>query len=305
MPGRKAIFIVNPAAGAGRGRARWEQFRRELERDGSKLEHVYTSRPGEAMQLARERAGSYDMLFAVGGDGTAFEVASGILASASPRPALGVVPVGTGNDISAALGIGGLAQAGEVFRAGRMSSIDVIRIECQVENQPAVRHSLLFAAVGIASESLRRTTPAVKRLFGERLAYPVGLFRALWSYPAPRLRVALDGQLEQKRFLLVCASNSECAGGGMKLAPGARMDDGCLNINLIEALGRWAAFKQLRRVCQGRHTNHPKARYLIASEVSVEADTSLEVAADGELIGYTPARFVVERRGLRVAMRET
>ena len=305
MPARKPIFIVNPAAGAGRGQARWEQFKRDLERDGTKVEHVYTSRPGEAMQLARERARSHETLFAVGGDGTAFEVASGILASESPQPALGVVPVGTGNDISAALGIGGLAQAGEAFRAGRMSSIDVIRIECQVENQPAVRHALLFAAVGIASEALKRTTPTVKRLFGERLAYPAGLFRALWSYPAPRLRVALDRRLEQKRFLLVCASNSECAGGGMKLAPGARMDDGRLNVNLIEALGRWAAFMQLRRVCQGRHTSHPNARYLTASEVTMESDTPLEVAADGELIGCTPARFVVEPRGLRVVVADT
>jgi YegS/Rv2252/BmrU family lipid kinase len=296
----KALFIVNPAAGAGRGLARWEQFKSGLERDGFPSEHVFTNRAGEAMQIARERTGEYEVLLAVGGDGTAFEVASGILSAGNTKSALGVVPTGTGNDIGDALGVGNLSEAHQAFVGRRMQAIDVIRVECQVERQAAVRHALLFAGVGIASESLRRTTPAIKRLFGERLAYPVGLFRALWSYAAPLLRVTHDQQVDEKRFLFVCASNSECAGGGMKLAPGARMDDGRLNINLIEALGRWEAVKQLRRVCQGRHTDHPKVRYLMASELTVEGDTALEVAADGELIGYTPARFVVLPKALRV-----
>ena len=89
----------------------------------------------------------------------------------------------------------------------------------------------------------------------------------------------------------------------MRLAPGARMDDGLLNVNLIEALGRWAAVKQLRRVCQGRHTDHPKVRYLTATELMVEGDIPLEVAADGELIGFTPARFAVQPKALKVVVR--
>lgn len=296
----RALFIVNPTAGAGRGRVRWERFRRELERVGLAGEAVFTTRAGEAMQIARERAGGYEVLLAVGGDGTAFEVASGLLAAGNSQCALGVVPVGTGNDISTALGIRCLSEARQALVEGRMGAIDVIQVECWVDGKPAVRHALLFAGVGIASESLRLTTPRVKKLFGERLAYPVGLLRALWSYRAPLLRITHDQQVEAKRFLFVCASNSECAGGGMKLAPGARMDDSQLNLNLIEALGRWAALRQLRRVCQGRHTQHPKVRYLTATELSVEGEIPLEVAADGELIGHTPARFLIKPKALKV-----
>ena len=297
---QRALFIVNPAAGVGRGRIRWQGFRRELQRVGLEVEEVFTTRAGEAMQIARARAGSYEVLLAVGGDGTAFEVASGLLATGNSQSALGVVPVGTGNDISTALGIRGLSEARHALLEGRMGTIDVIQVECWAEGKSAVRHALLFAGVGIASESLRLTTPTVKKVFGERLAYPVGLLRALWRYRAPLLRVTHDRQVEEKRFLFVCANNSECAGGGMKLAPGARMDDGQLNLNLIEALGRWDAVKQLRRVCQGCHTQHPKVRYLTATELTVEGATSLEVAADGELIGHTPARFLIKPKGLNV-----
>ena len=297
---RKALFIVNPTAGGGGAGLRWEQFRKELQRKEGQIEEASTDRPGEALQLAREQAGKYEILVAVGGDGTAFEVASGILASEGKRPALGVVPVGTGNDISTALGVTSLTDALRALTNGSIKPVDTIRVECQVEHQPAVRHALLFAGVGIASESLKRTTPAVKRLFGERLAYPVGVLRAVWSYRAPRLKVNHDGHAEENRFLFVCASNTERAGGGMKLAPGALMDDGLLDLNLIEAVGRLGTLKHLRRACQGRHTTHPKVRYFRASELTVESDTALEVAADGELIGYTPARFTVQPKALAV-----
>ena len=195
----KVLLIVNPGAGAGRGQLRWEQFRQELERKGSPVEAVVTSQPGDALRLAREHACRYDVLVAVGGDGTAFETASGILASGGARPALGVVPAGTGNDIGTALGVRDLAEARRALQAGRLEPMDAIRVESRVEGKLAVRHALLFAGVGIASEALKRTTPAVKRVFGERLAYPVGLFRALWSYPAPLLQITRDGQQQRMR----------------------------------------------------------------------------------------------------------
>jgi diacylglycerol kinase (ATP) len=300
MTAGRALFIANPVAGARRGRKRWESFRRELTAGWALFDEVITARAGEAMQTARDRAGEYEIIVAVGGDGTAFEVASGLLSAPNRRAALAVVPVGTGNDIARALGIRTLSDARMALTQGHLHPIDVIRIECQVDDQAAVRHALLFAGVGIAGQSLRLTTPTVKNVFGERLAYPAGLLRALWNYRAPLLRVKHDQQNDEDRFLFVCASNSEWAGGGMKLAPGARMDDGTLNINLIGALGWFEALKLLRRVCQGRHTGHPKVRYLTASELKVESDEALEVAADGELVGLTPARCVVRPKALKV-----
>ena len=226
MTARRTLFIVNPVAGACRGRKRWERFRRDFRGESIPFDEVITARAGEAIQTARERAGDYEVMVAVGGDGTAFEVAGGLLSAANGRAALAVVPVGTGNDIARALGIHSWSDARHALAHGCSAPIDVIRVECFVDGKEAVRHALLFAAVGIAGESLRLTTPGVKNVFGERLAYPAGLLRALWNYRAPLLRVTRDQQVSEERFMFVGASNSEWAGGGMKIAPGARMDDG-------------------------------------------------------------------------------
>jgi diacylglycerol kinase (ATP) len=140
----------------------------------------------------------------------------------------------------------------------------------------------------------------MKRLLGEWLAYRVGLLRALWSYRPPAMRVTCDSQPREERFLLACASNSERAGGGIRLAPGAQLDDGLLNINLVEAVNRREALRQFVRLCQGRHTAHPKVSYLTALSLAVEAEPALEVVADGDLIGHTPARFNVKPKALQV-----
>jgi diacylglycerol kinase (ATP) len=86
----------------------------------------------------------------------------------------------------------------------------------------------------------------------------------------------------------------------MKIAPNAKIDDGLLNVNLVEAVGRWGALLQLRRVCRGRHTGHPHVRYLTARRLEIVAPAELDVAADGDLIGYTPARVLVQPKALRV-----
>ncbi len=299
---RRTLFIINPAAGADRGHIRWTEFQRHLQPPATQANQVLTERPGEAAQIAREAAAEYDLLVAVGGDGTAFEVADGLLSSATPRTALAIVPMGTGNDLAAVLGIHTEAEARRALAGGQTRPVDVIEVHCVVDGAPAVRHALLFAGVGIAGEALKRTTPLVKRLFGRRLAYPVGLLRALWRYQPPRMRVTCDGEVFTQRFLFAGASNSELAGGSLRLAPGAQMDDGLLNVNLVEAVSRWRALRQLRPLSQGRHTTHPNVRYRTALSLAVEAEPPLDVAADGNLVGHTPARFQVKPKALLVVV---
>jgi YegS/Rv2252/BmrU family lipid kinase len=280
--------------------ARWEQFQSQARVVGFKPEFLMTSRAGEAETAAQSNAEKYDLLVAVGGDGTNLEVANGILASHAPATLLAVVPVGTGNDLAETLGIQNPAVALRSLVGGKMRPLDVIRVECLKSGAPVVRHALVFAAVGIAGEALNRTTAAVKRLLGCRLSYPYGLLRALWSWQPPVMRVTADGRVFEHRFLLVCASNGEQVGGGIRIAPGASMDDGLLNLNLIEAGRKSVAVRHLLLARRGKHVPHPKIRYFTASQVTVEADTPVFVAADGEVLGATPARIEIVPAGLNV-----
>lgn len=300
MPLPRALFIVNPAAGSGRGRTRWEKFHKRISEAGFKPDYLLTTRAGEAEVVARANAGKCEILAVVGGDGTNLEVANGILTSPAPDTPMALVPVGTGNDLAETLGIHTPAEAFQALVGGKRRAMDVIQIQYTKENKPLLRYALVFVAVGIAGESLKRTTPAVKRLFGHRLAYPIGLLRALWSWRSPEMRVAAGGRIVQDRFLLVCASNAPQAGGGLKIAPGARTDDGLLDLNLIQAMAKVRAVRVLLRVRRGKHVPHPKIQYFTALQVTVEAKEPILVAADGEVIGETPATIEVVPAGLNV-----
>lgn len=293
-------FIINPAAAAGRGAARWAELQKQFRHDGIEGPVRFTARPGDAVHFAQTLGRDCEVVVAVGGDGTLFELASGLLLSGATNPTLGVVPVGTGNDAARQCGIHDATQARLALRGHHTRTMDVIRVCCQAQGATVLRYALLFGAVGIAGEALQRTTPLVKRIFGRRLAYPVGALRAIRSYRAPQMRVTCDGQTWNNRFLLVCASNGEMAGGGMRLAPGARIDDGVLDVNLCKALGRWATIALLWQACRGRRMAHPKLRYFTARTVAVEADPPLAVAADGELIGHTPAMLEVVPQALKI-----
>jgi diacylglycerol kinase (ATP) len=298
--GPRALFIINPAAGANRAQARWAAFEPHLRKNGIQAERVFTSSPIETTDLARKAAPDHDLLVAVGGDGTVSDVAHGILSSQATCTSLAIVPFGTGNDLAKVLGIRSDADAIRSFTSGPANTIDVLQVHCQRNGRATLRYALLFAGVGIISAALKQTTHELKRVLGQRLAYPAGLLRALWAYHSPLMSVTCDEQVLQRRFLYVGASNTAIAGGGMKIAPDAKIDDGLLNVNLVEAVGRWGALLQLRRVCRGRHTGHPHVRYLTARRLEIVAPADLEVAADGDLIGYTPARVLVQPKALRV-----
>jgi YegS/Rv2252/BmrU family lipid kinase len=294
------LFIINPAAGANRASARWTAFQALLWKAGVKSDHALTTRPGEATDLARKAAANYDLLVAVGGDGTVTEVSEGILTAPLSRAILGILPLGTGNDLAEVLGIRTDAIALSAFTAGTTKSIDVLEVRCQANDRPTVRYALLFAGIGIISHALKKTTPGLKRICGKRLAYPAGLLRALTTYRSPEMTISCSGQVFQGKFLFAGASNTPIAGGGMMIAPGAAPDDGLLNVNLIKITGCCRALMLLRSLCRGRHLQHPCVRYFSTHCLEIDADDALEIAADGELIGKTPARIEVRPGALRV-----
>lgn len=259
-----------------------------------------TSRAGEATAIARAAACKYERVIAGGGDGTISEVAHGILSAADTHCALGVVPLGTGNDTAQMIGIRNLEDARRALTGERARPVDAIQVDYVAAGKPAHRHALVFTGVGIVSRVLRNTTPFTKRVLGRSWAYRAALLQALCRYQTPRMRITCDGKVSEGPHFFLGVNNGEDAGGGMRLAPGAQIDDGLLNVNLVGAVTRWEALKQLRRLNLGQHTGHPAVHYLNAKEISVESDPVIEVTMDGELIGDTPARFLVRPKALAI-----
>lgn len=297
--GRRTLFIISPEAGRDTP-ARWRRFEFELKRRGYAFDRVIAARPGHPLELATEMASRYDLLVAVGGDGTVYEVINGIMSGGRPHPALTILPFGTGNDSAACAGIGDEMDTLSALTLGTPRAIDLIEIQCQVGGASCGRFAMLFASVGITGDLLRYTTPRLKALCGRRLAYIAALLLALRKHDAGHMKITCDRVSRKGRYVLACASNAPTFGGGIRIAPDARVDDGWLNVNLIESVGRWEALRHLQRLRQGRHTDHPKVYYKPANTLTVETSPPVDVAADGDLIGHTPAVFTVRPAALRI-----
>lgn len=297
----RLVLLVNPAAASGRAFAEVESALTVLRSHGCDCRTAHSSRGGHLTELAQELAPSCDVLVAAGGDGTVREVASGLLRSGARNTLLGVLPVGTGNDFATQIGIADVDTALASLTGQHHREVDVIEVRHASGSSDVVDHALLFAATGFAVDVLRHTSTRVKRVFGRRFSYSVGFFRALAALRSMRMTVRADGrELAGPRFH-VCAGNTEWAGGGaMRLSPGAHLDDGRLELCLIEALGRFEALRCFPMLVRGTFPGHPKVRYFGGQELSVSTEVPMALALDGDVLGRTPAMFRVLPGALRV-----
>jgi YegS/Rv2252/BmrU family lipid kinase len=204
------IWIVNPASGRRRGSEVLARLPRLLADRGLGGEIVATTRPGEATQLARRAADDGVRVVAVGGDGTAHEVVNGI---AGTRAVLGLVPIGSGNDLARALEIpSAVERALDVIARGRTARIDLGRFD----------HRWFANSVGLGFEAqVTIESRSITRLRGFAI-YLGALAKALRRLRCPDLRVITDQGELSGRALLVCIGNGFRVGGGFRLTPDAR-----------------------------------------------------------------------------------
>lgn len=292
----RAVAVVNPVAGRGRAVRAWPKVRERLRAAGWSVEEVRSEAPGHAVELASRAASSgADLVLAVGGDGTANEVANGLArCGALDTVALGLVPLGTANDFAACLGIPvDVERAVEVLTAGHRRRVDLGRVN--------ERWFVNVAGVGFDAEVARWVNGRPKWVGGTTM-YVAGIFRTLARYRPTEIRVRLDGVAWDARAFLVAVGNSPAYAGGVRMCPGARPDDGELEVVRIGDVGKLEVFWILPRLYRGDHLRHPKVARAAARDVVVDAAVPLAVHADGEPVGTTPAHFRVQPRTLQVVV---
>ncbi|HJO54878.1 MAG TPA: diacylglycerol kinase family protein, partial [Verrucomicrobiota bacterium] len=255
MAAKRILLIANPASGQHRGERRLAQASERLASLGHAVTAALTESAGHATRLAKSNAPDFEIIAALGGDGTVNEVANGLMAvEPGGRPTLATLPVGTGNDVALTYGLAHFDSAIDALDKGSTRTLDVIRVQLMRDGKSVTRHALLFVAAGFAAEVIRKTGPRVKRIFGRRFSYSVGLFRALASFRSPEFSVKWDDGEMSGRMFQVCAGNTEFAAGGvMRISPGARPDDGLLNISLVDVLGRLQIVRRFPSILSGRY----------------------------------------------------
>ena len=306
MAAKRILLIANPASGQHRGERRLAQASERLASLGHAVTAVLTESAGHATRLAKSNAPDFEIIAALGGDGTVNEVANGLMAvEPGERPALATLPVGTGNDVALTYGLAHFESAIDALAKGSTRTLDVIRVQLMRDGKSVTRHALLFVAAGFAAEVIRKTGPRVKRIFGRRFSYSVGLFRALASFRAPEFSVKWDGGERSGRMFQVCAGNTEFAAGGvMRISPGARPDDGLLNISLVDALGRLQIVRRFPSILSGRYVEDERVDYFTGKRLEIDAVPPAELQADGDIIGTTPATIELLPGALQLVVQD-
>lgn len=290
---RRAYAVVNPAAGHGRGARYVRTVAQEFEAAGMSLTVGVSPGPGEAARIAGAAVDDgYDLVIAVGGDGTANEVANGIIGSGA---ALALYPIGSGNDLARTLGYPrGRARK----RLPQWLSREAQRRTIDVGDANG-RVFLNAAGVGIDGYVAERVV-ASERIVGSRLAYLVGSLIGIATYRPKRMEAHIDGETHFGDFLTIVASNGRFFGSGMQPAPRARLDDGILDVTVAGDLGIGASIAALVRLYFGKHENGTTIVTRPAREVEIDLPRMQPMQVDGEVRRVDHVRITVRPQALDV-----
>lgn len=261
-------FVARPPKGGGPYEARW----------------VGTVYPGQAADMAQEAAEEgYDIVTAVGGDGTVHEVVNGLMRLPDERrPKLGVIPLGHGNDFAANFGLP--HNPGESVKHlfnGSQQTLDVCKIADKSGRAEFFDNTVNIGFGGAVAIATRKIT----RLNGFWMYLAAVLQTIAVNYDAPRIRFTIDGEEAEKEVLLFAITNGPREGGGFHIAPGAEMSDGLLNYVTIDKVGRAMMLRLIPEVMEGRHLRFSQVESGTAKRITLESDRGLPVHADGEIFG--------------------
>lgn len=266
---RRAALIYNPKAGR-RGR-RLDAVVEALRQSGFAAEPLATSFPGAATGIAREQAagGQVEVVFALGGDGTLREAAAGLLGTEMP---LGILPGGTVNLLGRSLGL-----PRDAVEAARTSGGLVPRdFDVGLAGDYPF---LMMVSIGLDAELLANLDLRLKRWLGQVGIGLQGLAQ-WWGYGYPRLEIEADGERLAGSFATV--ANIPFYGGPFRMVPGARPDDGRLDLMLFQGQGRLATLSFLRDLLRGTHARRPDVVLRPVHEVLFHGGETLALQVDGD-----------------------
>jgi YegS/Rv2252/BmrU family lipid kinase len=302
----RPFLVVNPRSAGGATARHFDTVFQAVRNALGDCTHAFTDRPMHATELTREAlAGSCDLVVAVGGDGTINEVVNGFFEEARPgipsrrlRPsaALGLLPRGTGGDLRRTVGLDG-----DVFRSaarlkGERAAIDVGRVDYHDdEGRPRARHFINVAEVGVGARAVEFAN-ASSKILGGKLTFMIASMRALIGWRDLGIRASYDGgPFEELSVTTFAIANGRYFGGGMMVAPEARLEDGLFHVTIWSGFGLRDFVLKSSLMYDGTHVGLAGTSTRTAKTVRLlpagEEPVGLEV--DGERIGRLPATFTV------------
>ncbi len=284
----KYLAILNPSAAKGaalKNKTKIEELLSEYLVDYSL---IVSEKPGDPTILARDAAErGYDVIVAVGGDGTSNEIINGLMASkleGKKITKLAVIPAGRGNDFAASMGIPKeLEEAVKAIAAGKTRTIDV----GQVFGGNYPNGKFFCNGIGIGFDTIVGFEAAKLPAFLSGIpGYLIAAVKTIFLYfKAPILRVKIDNETLEQQCLMVSVMNGWRMGSSFKMTPLSKPDDGLFSLMIVDQVSRLVAIKLMAKIMAGTQEGHPSVKMPLTSSIEITAlKGKLPVHADGETI---------------------
>ncbi|UCD38940.1 MAG: diacylglycerol kinase family lipid kinase [Fidelibacterota bacterium] len=298
MSTTKPHVILNPTAGSGRaGKLRTEILSGIQARFGKDYTSDVTQQMGDATESARRaiEAGA-GLVIAIGGDGTINETVNGFYKDGellNPSCELGIIDCGSGSGLALSLNLPTeLEQQLDLIKNEDSCAIDLGRVIARTQENESVER--IFASecqVGIGGAVVAEVSSAHKRI-GGKAAFGLFSLKQAFVYKAKLTTVRLgDGEEIAKPLLGLAIGNGDCTAGGMKLTPGAELNDGLLDVLLMHDMNIPTILWHFSKIYKGTHVDTPHVSIYRSNKFSIDSASPVPVSADGELLGVTPCEF--------------
>lgn len=276
----KALMIFNPESNHGRSWNTVSDLRAMVDTLGG-ADWRGTEFPGHAVEIAAAAQG-HDTVVALGGDGTVHEVINGLMQiPAETRPALGIVPVGSGNDFSFALGVprDNPQEAVRSALTGEVRKVDIGRI-----TDGAGRSEYFNNSCGIGFDAaINIRTRRITWLHGFAMYLTATLQSIALNFEGPLMKVTYDGGGFELPTLMVIVGNGPREGGGFLVTPDAKVDDGALDFVYVTQVSRPRMLQLMTKFMNGTHVREPDVHINRTTRLRIESNRAIPIHLDGEL----------------------
>src|SRR5437667_624617 len=309
------LVIVNPASADGATEKNWPKIASDLRTHFGAFSVEFTRAVGHAREIANEAAKQgTKLIIACGGDGTISEVANGILES-NEQAELGILPGGTGSDFRRTLNMPtNIAEAARALRDGRTRLVDAGRVTfVNDDGERETRFFINVASLGMSTEVLSRAASgeakkwipafAPRKLTG-KLSYAAATVQTTLASSPTEIILQLDEQTERRlRIAELAVANARYYGGGMKIAPDAKLDDGYFDVVTIGDASAFRILTNAPRLYFGTHLRMDEVTHKLAQQVvarPIKKDGEVRVELDGQEVCRLPVTFQIMPRTLPV-----
>lgn len=290
---KRARIIYNPTSGREAFKKHLPEVLEKLEKAGYEASTHATTCEGDASKAASEAVRrEFDVVIAVGGDGTLNEVVAGI-SQCEKRPKLGLIPMGTTNDFARAVRIPRqIDEALDIILAGETVPVDVGLLNDE-------RYFINIAAGGRITELTYEVPSKMKTVLGQ-LAYYLKAIEMIPSIKATHMKIQMDDEVFDGKAMMFLCGLTNSVGGFEKIAPDASLNDGLFTVMILKECNIADFIRIASLALRGEHLNDERVVYRKASRVIVTSEEEVHLNLDGEYGGDAPATFQNLKRHIEI-----